>query len=484
MNGVNQLERLAPRTRRAFALGLGLALVVLALTLSAGALFVRGLIRQQIVQRDAEALYATTLMEQLDAAHEEWPPDPDTEAQIGFDAAILASRLRGVMGIRFFDPGGQFRDAFPATIQPTRLDDAALNAVRRLQPHSRFRPATPLSDVFIYRPEFATGHIARVPLLEVTVPLHRRDDDKLAGVAQFIVEGYSVSREYARLDRRLGGLAGLAFVVAGGLLGAMLWPAFRRMQRLTWEVAQRTERLQRANEELALAARAAALGAVSAHLMHGLKNPLASLSQFVHSGHRGELQQEDWQDALAAARRMQALVEQTLEVLADAQAQTAYTLTAAELAQQVRARVAPLADSRHVTLVMDAELPDKLSSRAANLISLILVNLVENALQATPPGKQVKLVLTAEPERLRWRVQDQGPGFPPQLRSSLFLPCKSTREGGSGLGLAICKQLANHLGATLELIEPPEGGCIFELGVPRAALTEQPEASPVGGARR
>lgn len=474
MKGPSPPERLSPRARRAFALGLSLGLAVLAFTLAAGGLYVRGLIRQQIIQRDAEALYATTLMEQLDAANGELPADAETEAQIGFDAAILASRLRGVLGIRFFDPGGQFTDAFPATIQPTRLDDAALNAVRRFQPHSRFRPATALTEVFIYRPEFATGRIARVPVLEVTVPLHRRDGDKLAGAAQFIVEGHSVSREYARLDRRLGGLAGLAFVVAGSLLGAMLWPAFRRMERLTWEVAQRSQRLQRANEELALAARAAALGAISAHLMHGLKNPLASLSQFVHSGRQGELQQEDWQDALAAARRMQALVEHTLEVLADAQAQSAYTVTASELAEQLRARVARLAHSRQVTLVVESDHSDTLSSRAANLISLILVNLVENALQATPAGKQVRLVLKAEPDRLRWQVQDQGPGFPAHLRPSLFLPCKSTREGGSGLGLAICKQLANHLGATLELTEPPEGGCIFELAVPRAALTEEP----------
>lgn len=483
MNGVAQLDRLAPRTRRAFALGLSLALLVLAITLAAGGLFVRGLIRQQIIQRDAEALYATTLMEQLDAANGELPADAETDAQIGFDAAILASRLRGVMGIRFFDPGGQFTDTFPATIQPTRLDDEALKVVRRFQPHSRFRPVTPLTEVFIYRPEFATGQIARVPTLEVTVPLHRAGGNRLACVAQFIVEGHSLAQEYARLDRRLGALAGLAFVVAGGLLAAMLWPAFRRMERLTAEVAWRSERLQRANEELALAARTAALGAVSAHLMHGLKNPLASLSQFVHTGHRGELQQEDWQDALAAARRMQALVEQTLEVLADSRTEAAYTLSAAELAEQVRARVAPLADSRRVALVVEAARPEKLSSRAANLISLILVNLVENALEATPPGKQVNLSLSAEPDRLRWRVQDQGPGFPAHLRPSLFLPCKSTREGGSGLGLAICKQLANHLGATLELIEPPEGGCLFELAVPRAALTEQAEASPPGGTR-
>ena len=81
-----------PRTRRAFWLGVGLALTVLAATIVAGGLFVRGLVREQIARRDAEALHATTLMEQLDAESLNGN-ELRSEQQIGFDAAILASRL-------------------------------------------------------------------------------------------------------------------------------------------------------------------------------------------------------------------------------------------------------------------------------------------------------------------------------------------------------------------------------------------------------
>ena len=141
---MEQLEKLLPHTRRAFVLGLSLALAVLATTILAGWLFVRGLVRQQIAQRDAEALHATTLMEQLDARNGNSEPLENDE-QIGFDAAILASRLKGVMGIRFFDPGGQFTDAFPASIQPQTLGNGALLAVRQFKPHARFQPATRLT---------------------------------------------------------------------------------------------------------------------------------------------------------------------------------------------------------------------------------------------------------------------------------------------------------------------------------------------------
>lgn len=473
MNGTASLEKFLPQTRRAFALGVALALGVLAATIVSGLLFVRGLVREQIARRDAEALHATTLMEQLDAAAVNGKEVRDDE-QIGFDAAVLASRLKGVMGIRFFDASGTFKDAIPATIQPQRLGRVPAQAIAGLKPHSRFRPETPLSDVFIYLPQFATGRVARVPTLEVTVPLHRRDTEKLAGAAQFIVEGQSIADEYARLDQRLIQIAVITFAIAGTVLVAMLWPAFRRVEKLNRDLAVRGERLQRANEELALAARASAVGAISAHLMHGLKNPLASLSQFVSRGGNGnaESANEDWQDALTASRRMQSLVEQTLEVLADERGEPTYEISVKELEAEVQQRVAAAAARRQVKIEVQAAGNCTLSSRTANLTSLVLVNLLENAIEATPPGGTVTLSVAREGERLRFRVRDEGTGFPEPLREHLFLPCQSTREGGSGIGLAISKQIADHLGAKLELAESTARGCVFLLELPVSACQE------------
>jgi signal transduction histidine kinase len=475
------METLMPRSGRAFVLGVSLALAVLGMTIFGGWLLVRSLVRQQIAQRDAEALHATTLMEQLDARSGIQGEVLDTDEQIGFDAAVRASRLKGVMGIRFFDSAGRFVDSFPATIQPRQLSTRALEAVSRLQPCSRFSPETPLSEIFIYLPQFATGNIPRVATLRVTVPLHRRDSTNLAGAAQFIVEGESIAQEYARLDRHLGGLAVAAFAVGGLLLVTMLWPAFRQVGRLNRELTQRNERLLRANQELALAARASALGAVSAHLMHGLRNPLASLSQFVSDRGNGITRQKDEevQDALTAARRMQSLVEQTLEVLADARGEPAYEVTVTELLEGARQRVEALAGKRGVSLSTVAAGDRMLSSRAANLLRLILVNLLENAVQVTSPGGKVSLAAELQEGRLIFRVQDQGPGFPEHLRPGLFLPCCSTREGGSGLGLAISKQLAEHLGANLELRESSSSGCVFALDLPLKRATDAVEASAI-----
>ena len=467
MNVPANMKRIIARTRWAYGLGIAVALGVLAATILLGLLFVRGLVRGQIAQRDADAFHATTLMEQLYLAELD-DGVVRSDKQVGFDAAVRSSRLKGVIGIRFYDTKGAFTDSFPPTIQPQPLDREAALQVAELKPHSRFRRATPLSDVFIYLPQFTNGPSVFVPTLEITVPLHRNNSETFVGAAQFIVDGESIAGEYARMDQRLIQFAVLTFATAGVLLAAMLWPAFRRLEKLNLDLALRSGRLQRANEELALAARVSAVGAISAHLVHGLKNPLASLTQFVSRHDRSEAgtDPEEWQDALTASHRMQALVERTLEVLGDVRGEPTYELTVKELEADVQKHVAAAATRRKVELASQTDCDCTLSSRTANLISLILVNLLENAIEATPPGGKVGLSVSQEDGRLRFRVRDGGTGFPEQLRKQLFLPCKSTREGGSGIGLAISKQIADYLAAKLELAQSTPQGCVWLLDLP------------------
>jgi signal transduction histidine kinase len=467
MKVVSHQRHVVQRARWAYGLGLLVALGVLAATILLGLLFVRGLVRQQISQRDADALYATTLMEQLDLV-EMNNGQVRSDEQIGFDAAVNASRLKGVMGIRFYNTQGIFSDSFPPTIQPQPLDRVTALHVALLKPHSRFRRGTPLSDVFIYLPQFTNGPPVCVPTLEVTVPLHRSDSVTVVGAAQFIIEGGSIAHEYSRMDRRLSLFAALLFAMASALMLALLWPAFHRMEKLNRDLLLHSERLQRANEELALTARVSAVGAISAHLMHGLKNPLASLSHVVSSQDPSNTRPDSgaWKDVLAASHRMQALVERTLEVLCDARGEPTYELTVEELVADLLEHVAGAAALRKVDLTTYLKDTCTLSSRITNLLRLILVNLLENAIEATPPGGAVSLSVSQEEGHLRFRVRDTGAGFPDHLRAQLFLPCQSTRDSGSGIGLAISKKIADYLEAKLELAESTLRGCIWLLELP------------------
>jgi len=59
------------------------------------------------------------------------------------------------------------------------------------------------------------------------------------------------------------------------------------------------------------------------------------------------------------------------------------------------------------------------------------------------------------------------------------MPCRSSKEGGTGIGLALCKQLANHLGAELELATSTATGCVFALRLPAVTSPAKPAAATV-----
>ena len=89
----------------------------------------------------------------------------------------------------------------------------------------------------------------------------------------------------------------------------------------------------------------------------------------------------------------------------------------------------------------------------------------------------MRLSIVRSREGLVFEVMDQGFGLPRSVLASLFAPCTSTKKGGGGIGLAISKQLAQHLGGTLELTSSSTAGCVFRFIVP---LEKHQPLAPAG----
>ena len=459
MERTRQIADTLLRSRRAMLLALSLVFAVLAAVVLAATLKAGQSIRRQIAGRDGEVLYAMALMYYAqDVADGLAGPITDPGNQLSI--VLRSSELRGVLGVRLFQTNGVFVESFPPYVTERDLDPAHLQRLQQLRPSSQFHAALAGSDLFY--PDGPENGNDAMPVLEVNVPLHT-PGGPLAGIAQFLIEGQSIAAEYARLNRHLAAQAFVGFGAGALIVGTTLLWAFGRVRKFHRLVAERNEDLLRANRELALAAKTSALGAVAAHLIHGLKNPLAGLHQYVASrAQDSTLNGEcDWAQAVASTRRMQSLINQVVNVLREEQTGAAYDVTLEELRQALLRRLQPLALERNVELATVLEGEAKLPNRDANLVSLILVNLAENAIQATPPGRRVTLRLKGDPVDWTFEVQDQGPGFPPNL--AVFMPCHSTKEGGTGIGLALSKQLANHLGAELVLSSNSAEGCVFTL---------------------
>jgi signal transduction histidine kinase len=114
------------------------------------------------------------------------------------------------------------------------------------------------------------------------------------------------------------------------------------------------------------------------------------------------------------------------------------------------------ADERGVTLRLQggasAELSlDKLKMKQA------FVNLLRNAIDASPAGADVIMEVALRDGGVAVAVCDQGPGVPAADREAVFAPFFSTKERGTGLGLAIAREFTEAHGGRV-WVETPERG--------------------------
>jgi signal transduction histidine kinase len=446
-------------------LSIFVTLSVFAATLFIAGNHLRRQIQEQLAGRDGEALYAVATMQQL-AEEEAWGDEHvlETPADL-FTIVLQTSRLKGVLAARLFAPDGSFWAAFPEMVREDSLGPEELAPLLQLKPFSRFHPSARLEELFFTLEESERPE----PLLEVLIPLHHREDDVLLGAAQFILAGHSLAAEFAALDRKLLWQGAVTFSIGASIVvSAMLW-AFGRLDRANRLLSDRTSSLLRANHELALAAKTSAVGAISAHLLHGLKNPLSGLQNFLQSRKHNFAASTpaDWEDLVATTRRMQNLVNDTVNVLQDGAHLNEYEITIEEVVEILTGKSKEVAGAAQVRFVSALRARGVLANREANLVLLILENLIQNAVQATPAGGAVALNIFEQGDAVVCAVEDQGSGVPEALQTKLFTPCRSSKPGGSGLGLAISRQLATHLGADLILKSSSPGGSVFTLLLPK-----------------
>jgi signal transduction histidine kinase len=452
--------------------------VLLAVTLATIAIFgglvalitwqLRAQLRESVLRREAEAIHAVALMQssRLDEGLAEFGPEFIIEDL--FAAVLESSKLRGVVAVQLFDAKGVLRKS--STIAPDDVEETRWWTNALAKPEARYvakgtlEMAAPLEAV-------RTGASDYLPLLDIAVPLHGEEPATgLLGVARYWVEGGTVAAEFARMDRGLATQAGIAFVSGAALVALVLAWAFARLGAANRQLLEQSVDLARANQELDFAAKTGALGAISAHLIHGLKNPLAGIEGFVAETATGGADAdrgEACRTAIETTRRLRALVTEVTTVLRDeSDGAASYPVPILEVVEAARARVLPAAETAEIAVSVTADRDVVVVARVANLAGLVLANLVTNAIEASPRGAAVTIEARRTADGVEFYVRDTGPGLPPAVQSGLFRPVRSSKRGGGGVGLAISLRLAKHAGGNLELVRSDPQGTAFRLVVP------------------
>ncbi len=451
----------AGRPLRPVFAGVVLTLLVLVALVAGLSLRLRQQLRAEVLRREAEALYAVASLAISSSSAAAGAASFEQAGAVTFAAALESSKLRGVMALQLFDPGGGLRQALP-DLGPVP-EGSRWWRVPPEVPEAKFHAAAVLERVF--GAEVEPGALpTAAPLIEAVVPLRANQAGAPAlGFARYWVAGAGVAAAFDRMDRRLIALAIPAF---GGAAAAVLLVLFWALRRLAAQSAD----LARANAELNFAAKTGALGAISAHLIHGLRNPLAGLEGFVAdtalnpaAGASGEA----WGAAVETTRRLRGLVQEVAAVMRDeGEGGPGHRVPAAEVLETLVRRAESAAAAAGVAL--EAVAPPELAvpSRGANLAGLVLANLVANAVEASPNGSRVTVRALPEDGMVAFRVEDRGGGLPPEVRASLFEPVASSKPRGTGVGLAISRRLARHAGGDVVVERTGPEGTVFRVVVP------------------
>jgi signal transduction histidine kinase len=218
-----------------------------------------------------------------------------------------------------------------------------------------------------------------------------------------------------------------------------------------------------------------------ATVAHEFRTPLTSLRMAIHlcaEGTVGPLTPKQ-ADLLFAARddceRLQSIVDDLLD-LSRIQAGKIdlhrRSVSAASLLAEAVDKHRAAAEEKGVVLELSPLTVDRPVLADPDRVQLVLSNLIENALRATPADGRISLRAAPEDKLIRFEVSDTGPGIPPEYQPHLFqrffrLP--NTPAGGAGLGLYICKEIVESHGGRIGVESDPGHGAIFWFTLPAAA---------------
>jgi C4-dicarboxylate-specific signal transduction histidine kinase len=235
-------------------------------------------------------------------------------------------------------------------------------------------------------------------------------------------------------------------------------------------LTQTNERLVRLQAELVTADRLATVGKLAAGVAHEVGNPLAGILGYV-SVLRMRAKNEEATEVLDRVehevQRIDSIVRSLLELGRPSRGKAQPVDARTTIDSAVRLLGAGR-DFSHVKTVIDA--PESLWLRAeTGPLSQVLINLLINAAQLMTAGT-ITVRARIEGDRGLITVEDEGPGFTPEVQARLFEPFFTTRPPGqgTGLGLAISRHLLAQFEGTLTAAnrEAPATGACFTISLP------------------
>ncbi|HVT37573.1 MAG TPA: ATP-binding protein [Gemmatimonadaceae bacterium] len=277
--------------------------------------------------------------------------------------------------------------------------------------------------------------------------------------------------ETVRYEEETSAVGGSTLILEVGL--KRVNPGAGRASQLLLEARDVTAR-RRVDAALQELETLAAMGRIAARVAHEINNPLAGIqysfllikdaipTDHPHYRYVGAIEREISRIA-AVTRQLYETYRPEKETSASASLSTIIGDAVSFLEQVNRASA--------VRIQTDLSQAPSIVPVPSAVLRQIVYNLVQNAMDASPPNETVLISAVATRDTLEIRVSDNGPGLAPEMRQRVFEPFFSTKDmrmrtSGMGLGLALVQQTVKSAGGSIRVEQSPAGGALFIVTLP------------------
>jgi signal transduction histidine kinase len=264
----------------------------------------------------------------------------------------------------------------------------------------------------------------------------------------------------------------IPFFCAAGVLTGILAERERKrradLERTTQQLTEVYQELQRNFEQMKRAERLFALGQLSAGLAHEVRNPLASIAGAAGIVQKNaRLEPRDAECLGIITKECRRLNDLLTHFLAFARPRPPrYQATSIDsMIESVVQLAGHAVNGKSIALRRETS-PLPPIECDPELLQQVLLNLLINAIEATPGQGEVLLSARPRDGRVLIEVHDQGCGIAAGDRDKMFDPFFTTKENGTGLGLAVAHQIVEQHGGILTARPNPARGMTFSVLLP------------------
>jgi signal transduction histidine kinase len=231
----------------------------------------------------------------------------------------------------------------------------------------------------------------------------------------------------------------------------------------------RSVELARWRKEMAADAlvRAQSLEQIGSKVAHELKNPLTGVKALVQLGLRNPAEASSHERLEVVDRevtRMQEILQNYLSFTRPLQGVAPEPVALGPLVSDTLVVLSARADDARVRLYAQGDAAIEADPRR---LKEALLNLVANAIEATPPGGQVEVEVRPAGEEAEIVVRDTGRGMTAETMRHIGTPFFTTRDEGTGLGVVLARSVIAQHGGSLRYESEPGQGTRVRVALPR-----------------